>query len=246
MPMSPRAFEARERAQFAAAKFRWLREVATDGELGHLAVRVALLLSDNVSLSTGIAWRSQEMLGEWCGGATDRSVRRAISELIERGHLEVHRTGARMVNRYGLLLEGEPVTGQWCPLTDVDDRTPVSAQDDDDRTFGEGDRTPVSSMTGHPCPPTSFLSLSKLNSFPDDAGERARGDGSRSPALRRELMFKPGDRISHQRHGEGLVTEVEIDDRYPNSPYLTADFDDGSQRVLATVVRRVAPRKLTA
>ena len=36
---------ADDRRAFAAAKFKWLRRVATDAALSHLAVRVGLLLS---------------------------------------------------------------------------------------------------------------------------------------------------------------------------------------------------------
>jgi hypothetical protein len=244
---------AHERATFAAAKFLWLRAIATDARLGHLAVRVGLLLSENASLSTGIAWRSQEVLAEWCGGVTDRAVRNALGQLIAHDYLDVFRSGARQVNRYCLVLDGEPVTGSWLPLTDrneassheASDRNEASAHDEHDGKFGDGDRNDSSCMTGSWVPPTSFKNLSE-DTFLHIAGEHARDVTPRSPAREARPDFEPGEHVQHNKHGLGIIAEVETDSRYPGQPYLVVDFDSGRQRVLATVVTKKAFRGFAA
>lgn len=96
--------------RFAAAKFIWIRSVASDPTVGGLACRVAAILLDFFQVTDATAWPSQQLLARHAG-VTPRALRDAIRRLEVAGYLTVTRPGRNRVNRYRLTLPTEPSTG---------------------------------------------------------------------------------------------------------------------------------------
>mgnify|MGYP000081821384 CR=1 FL=1 len=96
--------------RFAAAKFIWIRSVASDPSVGGLACRVAAILLDFFQVTDATAWPSQQLLARHAG-VTPRALRDAIRRLEVAGYLTVTRPGRNRVNRYRLTLPTEPSTG---------------------------------------------------------------------------------------------------------------------------------------
>jgi len=94
---------------FTRDLFAWIKQVTRDPELGHFAVRVAMVLVDYVNRDAWEAWPSQETVASHIG-ATSRGVRKAIGELEARGHVEVH-AGRGTNSRYRpVLITANPGT----------------------------------------------------------------------------------------------------------------------------------------
>lgn len=82
-----------EKINPARARFAWLDAVATDARLPPLAVRVAVVLGRWLN-AEGVAWPAVATIAAALG-ATDRAVQKAISALVEAGHIAVERRRGR-------------------------------------------------------------------------------------------------------------------------------------------------------
>jgi hypothetical protein len=100
---------------FTHRKFRWLAQVAADGELPLLAARLCILLCDKYfNLDHGgYAWASQATLAKVLG-VCRRSVNGAMGALIERGHLTSKRRGDGQTSLYRLALKEGVEAGFRC------------------------------------------------------------------------------------------------------------------------------------
>jgi hypothetical protein len=82
----------------------WLRQVAADRRLVGQAPRVAIALSELVDPTTYTARPTQQQIADRLG-ITTRTVREALSALVERGHLKVTaKRGHAVTNICHLLL----------------------------------------------------------------------------------------------------------------------------------------------
>lgn len=179
-------------ADFDRTRGEWRDRVSRDARVSALAFRAAFRISEYFSRKNGEAWPSQERLAGECGCSV-RHLRRALEELVERGHLTVVRVGKRRPSVYRMAHgDRTPVSphkdgGDGTPMSShqgigdrthtsghegAGDRTPVSGHGGtvtgQDR---RGDRTPVSSVTGHPCPPNlSERTFLKKEPLPPEQG----------------------------------------------------------------------------
>jgi hypothetical protein len=86
--------------EFAANKFRWLEQVANDGELPPLASRLAIILCPLFNREYGgRAWASQEYLAGVMGVRRQR-INQVLQALVKRGHLRSVRRGKMEQNYY--------------------------------------------------------------------------------------------------------------------------------------------------
>ncbi|MGY4254582.1 hypothetical protein ACVI1L_001650 [Bradyrhizobium sp. USDA 4516] len=86
--------EIGNKAGYMRGLFLWLRQVAVDRSLPPLALNVAVILAQHVGQRTGDAWPRQETIANALG-ITDRTVRRNVTSLVARGHLDVVGSGGR-------------------------------------------------------------------------------------------------------------------------------------------------------
>lgn len=134
---------------FTPRKLKWLSAVCRDHEVPALGCRVAVLIADYLNRQRGEAWPSQDTLADACG-VDPRSIRSAIKDLSEAGHLQISRSDRTASNRYVPLLDGSPIvpderkqaSGRLTP----DERKNISG-----RT--QRDRKPASAVTGSLFPP---------------------------------------------------------------------------------------------
>jgi hypothetical protein len=97
------------------------RVIAADQFLNPSAKLIYALLDARDMRRTGVVWPSYATLSEE-SGLTERSIRRALTHLQDRGYIVIGRTGANQSNRYALIVrvrDGKVVT----------DRTPMSGPD---------------------------------------------------------------------------------------------------------------------
>jgi hypothetical protein len=93
--------------QFAADKFRWLDQVAADGELPPLAARLCITFCRFFSLEyDGRAWAYQDTMAEVLG-VKRWSINKVLQALVERGHLTSVRRGRDKPNHYHFVLKDE-------------------------------------------------------------------------------------------------------------------------------------------
>lgn len=164
----------------------WLHQVSRDRQVGHLAARVAVVLSEHLNRETDEAFPSQERLAAAIG-VTPRGVRKALDELVERGHLGVERVGARRVNRYRIAFSTDvqpppkpQMTGTVVPLMGRDDRNRGSSQDGGERNSRSG----RGAVRGTVVPPNLRVSSSSSVDSPES---EIQGKGA--PKRRRETSL---------------------------------------------------------
>ncbi|MBR0937294.1 helix-turn-helix domain-containing protein [Bradyrhizobium jicamae] len=125
---SPNSQAAGEAKRSTADQFAWLRQVALDPVLPAAAPRVAIALTGYFNREHGgWAWPSQQTLADELG-LHERTVRTALSAMVERGHLLAKRRGREETNLYHLALKNsdsdrkktsahtEEVTGNNLPV----------------------------------------------------------------------------------------------------------------------------------
>lgn len=74
------------RVRWGDRQLLWLEQVARDPTITAFGVRVAVKLAVETSCNTGTACVSQRELAVWCM-ATKGGVKKAVRQLVERGHL---------------------------------------------------------------------------------------------------------------------------------------------------------------
>ena len=87
-----------------ARKLTWIERLTFDATLSRGALRVGLRLASYVNLETGDAWPAQKTLAVELS-ISERAVRYAVDELIEKGHLIASRANRRASNRYRLAFD---------------------------------------------------------------------------------------------------------------------------------------------
>ncbi|MGY3496683.1 helix-turn-helix domain-containing protein [Bradyrhizobium sp. USDA 4502] len=115
------AFESgAEKPGYARGLFLWLRQVAVDRSLPPMALHVATIVAQHVNQRSGDAWPTQETIANALG-ITDRAVRRNVTELAARGHLDVAVSGGRhRPNVYRPILKTRtPASGNGCENPDA-------------------------------------------------------------------------------------------------------------------------------
>lgn len=101
--LSVRSVEVESNTKRAAREvFVWLRQIARDADLSPLALRLAIEVSQHVDRKKGYAHPSHATLAADLA-ASRRGVQNALSQLQDRGHLDVRVSrGAGQANRYRL------------------------------------------------------------------------------------------------------------------------------------------------
>jgi hypothetical protein len=97
-----------EQREFAADKFRWLRQIALDPDLPPLASRFAILLAEfcfNIEYD-GEGWAGQDWLAAKLGCRRE-AVNRLFALLVKHGHLTYKRGGWGDTNRYRMAFKEE-------------------------------------------------------------------------------------------------------------------------------------------
>ena len=175
---------------FTRTRLEWLEQLARDPDLNGVAVKTAILLATRyLNRHTREAFPLQETLAGAIG-ATVRGVRREISQLVDRGHLIVVRTGRRDRNRYRLclreaettsghmpcdlarraeprILSRAPDTGTTVPLTEVVTGTPVPLRAELWFPSGEEPRFPQNPLTTNPLSePSKYVTRRRARSAP--------------------------------------------------------------------------------
>jgi hypothetical protein len=88
-----------DKPKFMRALFMWLQQIAADSSLPEGASRLAICLAGYVNQRSRDAWPTQETLATELS-VNIRTVRRTITEMDERGHLEVVSRGWHRSNSY--------------------------------------------------------------------------------------------------------------------------------------------------
>ncbi|MBJ7403377.1 MAG: hypothetical protein JHD07_08805 [Bradyrhizobium sp.] len=88
--------------------FRWQLQVAADPELPALAGTIAIAISQFVNNKTGTAWPFRHTLAKLVG-RSERAVSRAISAMVERGHLDRKDQGRDRPNLLTPILKDETI-----------------------------------------------------------------------------------------------------------------------------------------
>lgn len=93
-------------ADDASEQFNWMRQVAYDGDLLPYASRVAIALTKyfNYREYEGWTWMAQATLAKDLG-MPERTLRKALSALVKRGHLISKRRGRMETNQYHVALK---------------------------------------------------------------------------------------------------------------------------------------------
>jgi hypothetical protein len=146
-----------KRDNFTSDQFDWLRQVANDGGLSSTASRVAIALTKYFNREyEGWAWMAQATLARDLG-ITERAVRSALADLVQRGHLVTKRRGKRATNLYRLALNSESDRREF---SDHDrkknsghDRKEFSDHPTVTGTIPRSDRNESSGVTGTNLPP---------------------------------------------------------------------------------------------
>lgn len=94
--------------RFPDEPLAWLSQIGRDQSLGHLAVRVGVVLCDFQNRVQGTKYCTQEVIGQTIG-VSDRSVRTAIGQLLQLRHLAVEQRGGRVANHYRALIHFRPI-----------------------------------------------------------------------------------------------------------------------------------------
>lgn len=126
----PQAKKRKSKATiFTGKKFRWLEQVAADGKLPPLALRLCIRLCPCFNLDyDGAAWPAQETLAATLG-ARREAINRTVSILVACGHLESTRRGRDKSNVYRMVLKAAAAQPQKeAPAREAPARPPRCAQ----------------------------------------------------------------------------------------------------------------------
>jgi hypothetical protein len=87
---------------FFKTRSLWIEQMSRDHDLSHLAFRVAWVIANHINAKSMEAWPSIPMLAKWIG-VSERTIIRAIDELISQDHIEaIRRKGKRTRYRWKL------------------------------------------------------------------------------------------------------------------------------------------------
>ncbi|WP_441260819.1 helix-turn-helix transcriptional regulator [Bradyrhizobium sp. 521_C7_N1_3] len=138
---------------FTRKQFDWLRQVAFDSELPPAASRVATALTKYFSREhDGWAWMSQATLARDLG-MPERTVRYALSALVDDGHLVTKRRGKKETNLYHLQLKNSESDRQAVADHEPRDRQPTATHPGVTGKNQQSDRQESARVTGNPLPP---------------------------------------------------------------------------------------------
>jgi DNA-binding transcriptional MocR family regulator len=126
---------------FTREKLAWIDSVADDLGVSHLAFRVAHRLGRYMNRTKREAWPSQATLAENVG-VTDRAIRKAIAELVSRGHIEVDPGAGKLSTRYRMKGKSNASRGTAVPPSPERDFHPA--------------RNEISTQAGTVVPPNTF------------------------------------------------------------------------------------------
>jgi biotin operon repressor len=148
--------------KFTRDQFEWLRQVAYDSNLQHAASSVAIALTKYFNRKRdGWAWMSQPTLATDLG-VSESTVWRALSALVERGHLISKQRGNEETNLYRLTLKHD--LSDQSELTDHDqseltDHTAVVTSQ-----FCTSDQSILPRVTSQNCMPNPLIEPSEEHS----------------------------------------------------------------------------------
>jgi Helix-turn-helix domain len=134
---------------FTRDKLLWLERLSTDGKTSSGAVHVALVISSHLNRKLGIAWPSLDYLAKKLD-ANERTVRRAIDELVTGGYIEKKRGGDGRANQYRIVISDRTNLSDQNPIRP--DKNVQSVKSRPDKSV-IADRTNLSFQTGQKCPP---------------------------------------------------------------------------------------------
>jgi biotin operon repressor len=175
--------------KFTRDQFDWLRQVAFDSGLQHAASGVAIGLTKYFNRKhDGWAWMSQATLASDLG-ISESTVRRALSALVERGHLISKRRGKEETNLYHLALKSD--IGDRSEMTDHDQSEMTDHTDGVTGQFCTSDRSKHVKVTGQNCTPNP---LNEPSEEPSEgaASKKPKENRLSGPRRRQQTLFPDG------------------------------------------------------
>jgi hypothetical protein len=157
--------------QFASEKFRWLEQIALDGELSALAVRIAIWLCHLFNLEHGgAAWPYQDSIAAALG-VKRKHTNKAITALVKRGHLTSERRGRDKPNHYRFVLQND------------------ADQGDDVRDHTHHDASPEAHHPNYDAPPGALRCASRGAQTPYARRPRQRGAGAPAGSAGQQVVL---------------------------------------------------------